>query len=98
MQVVPFTVLYFKWSVDKLCVAKKLLAIWETFLDESIYGYSPYKFIYKFALVTLFSIRKNQKQESFSRQVGGLVTRNISGFCLKQVTLYFKGMPNSVDF
>ena len=30
--------------------------------------------------------------------MGSLVTRNISVFCLLQVALYFKAMPNSIDF
>ena len=45
-----------------------------------------------------FSFLTNQKQESGFQQVGGLVTRNISIFCLERVVLYFKAMPNSVDF
>ena len=40
---------------------------------------------------------RNQKQESNSQQVGGLVTRNTPGFCLYRVVLYFKSMPNSTD-
>ena len=40
----------------------------------------------------------NQKQESGFHQVGGLVKRNISVFCLQQVALYFKAMLNSIDF
>ena len=40
----------------------------------------------------------NQKQESGFQQVGGLVTRNISVFCLYRVGLYFKAMSNSIDF
>ena len=40
---------------------------------------------------------RNQKQESNSQQVRGLVTRNIPGFCLYQVAHYFKNMPNSTD-
>ena len=44
------------------------------------------------------SFLTNQKQESGFEQVGGLVTRNISVFCLWQVALYFKAMPNSIDF
>ena len=48
----------------------------------------------------LFSsfILTNLKQESRFQKVGGLVTRNVSVFCLQQVTLYFKAMPNSIDF
>ena len=33
-------------------------------------------------LSLLLSFRRNQKQESNFQQVGGLVTRSISGFCL----------------
>ena len=31
-------------------------------------------------------------------ELGGLVTRNISTFFLKRVALYFKAMPNLIDF
>ena len=40
----------------------------------------------------------NQKQESGFQQVGGLVTRNISAFCLQRVALYFRAIPSSIDF
>ena len=30
--------------------------------------------------------------------LGGLVTKNISVFCLGRVALYFKAVPNSIDF
>ena len=42
--------------------------------------------------------RRNQKQEPNFQQVGFLVTRNISVFCLWRVALYFKVMSNSTDF
>ena len=38
----------------------------------------------------------NQKQELIFQEVGGLVTKNISLFCLEGVAHYFKAMPNSV--
>ena len=44
------------------------------------------------------SFLTNQTQESGFQQVGDLVTRNISVFCLLRVALYFKAMPNSIDF
>ena len=40
----------------------------------------------------------NKKQESGFQQVCGLVTRNISVFCLSRVALYFKAIPNSINF
>ena len=36
--------------------------------------------------------------ESNFKQVGGLVTRNVSVFCLYWAVLCFKDMPNSIDF
>ena len=62
-----------------------------TFIDS-------YRFIYKFAFILFLFFLTNQKQESGFQQVGGLVTRNISVFCLERVALYFKLMPNSIDF
>ena len=50
-------------------------------------------------LVTdFFLFLQTKKPESGFQQVGGLVTRNISIYCLKRVALYFKAMPNSIDF
>ena len=40
------------------------------------------KFIYKFTFIPFLSFRRNQKQESNFQQVGGLVMRYISPFCL----------------
>ena len=51
-----------------------------------------------FLLSSLFSFLTYQKQESGFQQVGGLVTTNISVFCLYRVMLYFKAMLNSRDF
>ena len=47
---------------------------------------------------SLLSFLTNQKQQSGSKEVGSLVTRNISVFCLWRVALFFKAMPNSIDF
>ena len=95
LQVVSFTVLYFKWSVKKHCVAKILQGIWKIFLYENNCNYNSYKFSYKSTLISFFSFRRNQKQESNIYQDGDLVTRNIYLFCF---TIYFKGIPNSKDF
>ena len=40
----------------------------------------------------------NQKHESGFQQVDALVTRNVSVFCLERVALYFRTMPNSINF
>ena len=59
-----------------------LLAIWEIFLDETNRNYISYRFSHEFAFILFLSFLRNQKQESGFQQVGGLVTRNISVFCL----------------
>ena len=82
LQVVLFTVLWFKWSVKKYCAVKLLLAIWEICLHENIFDYNYYKLNCKFAFISFLYCFRNQKQESSVNQVGGLVTRNISAFCL----------------
>ena len=84
--------------MKKHCVAKFLLAISEIFFHENNRNYNSYIFSYKFAFVLFFSVLTNQKQESGFQEVGGLVTINISVFCLWQVALYFKAMLNSIDF
>ena len=97
LQVVLFTVLWFKSSMEKYCVGV-LLAIWEIFLHEDNRNNISKRFSYKFALILFLSFVTNQKQELGFQQVVSLVTRNISAFCLKRVALYFKAMPNSIDF
>ena len=47
--------------------------------------------------ILFLSFLTNQKQQSGFHQACSLVTRNIF-FCLQQATLYFKAMPNSIDF
>ena len=47
----------------------------------------PTYFSYKFAFILFLSFLKNEKQESGFQQVGGLVTRNISVFCLSRLAL-----------
>ena len=93
-----FTVLCFKCWVKKHCAAKISQGIWERFLYENNRSYNSYKLSCKFTFILCLSFRRNQKPDSNFQQVGDLVTRNISVFCLKRVKLYFKGMPNSIDF
>ena len=57
----------------KYCVAKVLLAIWETFLHENNHDYDSYRFSYRFAFILFLSFFTNQKQESGFQQVYGLV-------------------------
>ena len=67
-------------------------------LDENNRNYDLNSFSCKFAFILFLSFLTNQKQESDFQQIGGLVTRDISVFCLQRVVLYFKVMPNSIDF
>ena len=82
VQDVLFTVVWFKWSVKKSCMAKVLLAVWGIFLYEYNRNYHSYRFSCKFTFILLLSFPTNQKQESGFQQVDCLVTRNISVFCL----------------
>ena len=68
------------------------------FLHENNRNYNSCLFSYKVAFILLLCFLTNRNQESRFQQVGGLVTRNISVFCLYRVALYFKDMPNSIDF
>ena len=83
--------------MEKHCVVKVLLAIWEIFLHENKRNYNFSIFSDKFAFILFFSFLTDQKQKSGFYQVGGLAIKSISVFCLYQVTLYFKAMPNSID-
>ena len=67
---------------EKHFPAKILLEIYETLLYESNWNYNSRKFSYKFACISLFSFRKNQKQELVFQQAGGLLVRSTSAFCL----------------
>ena len=68
------------------------------FLHENNRNYNSYRFDYKFVFILFLPFLTNQKQESGFQQVGGLVTRNISAFSAQRVALYFKAIPNSIDF
>ena len=68
--------------MKKHCVARILQGILERFLYENNRNYNSYKFSYKFDFIPVLSFRRNQKQEPKFQQVGDLVTRNISAFCL----------------
>ena len=98
LQFVLFTVFYFKWSAKKHCVAKILQRIWERFLREKNRKCNSYKPSYKFTFIYFLSFHRNQKQESYFQQVGGLVSKNSFAFRLQRVAVYFKSMPNSIDF
>ena len=65
--------------MKKHCLTKILLAIYENKCNRN-----SQKFNYKFAFLYF---RRNQKQESNIQLVGGLVTKNVSDFCLKGVPL-----------
>ena len=68
------------------------------FTKRRLGGNIFYKFSYKFALIPFLSFRRNEKQEPNFQHVVGLVTRKIYVFCFWQVALYFKGMPDLIDF
>ena len=96
LQVALFTVLWFKWSVKKHCVAKVLLAISDIFLHENNGNYSSCRFSYKFGFI-LFVSFTSQKQKPGFQEVVRLVVTNIS-VCLERVQPYFKATLNSRDF
>ena len=83
---------------EKTLCSKGFTSNLRDILHQNNRNYNSYRFSYKFAFILFLSFLTNQKQESGFRQVGGLVTRNISAFCLYRVALYFKAMPNSIDF
>ena len=94
------------WGRKKICwgrkkkhyVAKVLLAIWELFLRKYNRSYNSYKINDKFAFILFLSFFTNQKQKSSFQQVGGLVMKIISVFCLYRIALYFKAISNSINF
>ena len=61
LQVVLYSVLWFKWSAKKHCVAKVLLAIWKMFLHQNNRNYNSYRFSYGFAFILLFSLSYKPK-------------------------------------
>ena len=93
-QVVLITVLCFKWSVKKKCVAKVLQGVWERFLYENNHKSDFYKFNNKLADIPVLPFPRNQKQELNFQQ--DLATRIF--FCLYWVALFFKRMPNLIGF
>ena len=61
---------------------KVLLAVWRMLLREDGRNYNSYRFSYKLGFILFLSFLANQEQESDFQQFGGLVTRNVPGFCL----------------
>ena len=61
LRVVLFIVLRLNWSVQKHCVAKVLLAIWEIFLHENSQNHNSYRFSYRFTFILFLSFLTNQK-------------------------------------
>ena len=51
-------------------------------LREDSRNYNSYRFSYKLGFILFLSFLANQEQESDFQQFGGLVTRNVPGFCL----------------
>ena len=76
VQVILFTVLYFKLSVKV-----NYLYYLKHFFIRNNYNFC--KFSYNSQILSLFLFfRRNKDQVSIFQQVGGLVTRHISVFCL----------------
>lgn len=84
--------------MKKQCVANILRVVWDTFLYEIKCNDNAHKANYKFGSISVFPFCKNKNQESNFQQGVGLVTKNISAFCLQWITFYFKGMLNLIDF
>ena len=80
--------------MKKPCVAKISQGIWERererererVLYENNCNCNSYKYSHKFAFTLCLSFCRNQKQESIVEQVGDLVTRHNSVFCLHDST------------
>ena len=70
----------------------------EIFLHKNNRHYNSYRCSYKFEIIALLSFLRNLKQESNFQLVGGLETKGISIFCIWLVVLYFRVIPNSIDF
>ena len=49
-------------------------------------------------VIGFYPLFYNQKQESKLQQIGGLVTRNSFSFCIQRVKLFFKVIPNPINF
>ena len=83
LQVALFTV----YLSEKTLCDKVLLPIWEMLLDGSNCNYNADKISGRFVFIRFLSCFWNQEQKSSFNQVGGLVTTNISIFCLQWLTL-----------
>lgn len=59
--------------------------------------YNSYNFFSKLLLFH-FVFQQNAKQKSNFPQIGRLVTKDTAFVCLKRASLYFKGMPTSIEF
>ena len=83
---------------EKTLSSKGFTSNFKDILNENNLTIIPTDLVTNSLWFLFLSFLTNQKQESGFQQVGGLVTRNISVFCLLQVALYLKAMSNSIDF
>ena len=67
--------------MHKIFIEKPVIAIRGTFLKENI-NFNSYKFSHKLASIPFSSFCMKQKQEPYFMEVGVLVTKNVSAFCL----------------
>ena len=58
----------------------------------------PVDFVKNWLFFPYFFFRTKQKLRSAFQEVGGLLKKYISVFCLQRVVLHFKGMSNSINF
>ena len=93
-----YRLFYLQFSIKVISKKHWTARVWEISSIENNRNFNSHRFNYKFAFILFLSFLTNQTQESSFQQVGGLVTRNISAFCLQRVALDSKAMPNSVNF
>ena len=81
----------------KNTVYQRLYLLFESHFYENNSNFSCNRFSYKLVFIIFLFFCMKQKQKSIFQKVGGLVIKNIFDFCLQRLTLYLKGMSNSLD-
>ena len=89
----------FQVIVKNHCIAKIIQGIRQTLLNKNNCTYNCHKFSCKFFFIFFLSCRRNKKKRvKFSSSWWSDDEKYFFLFCLSWVALYFKAMPNSIDF
>ena len=82
----------------KTLYSKDCIIYLRVFLYENNFIYKIYKFSYKLTFSLFFPFLKTKIKNKFFWKLVVWQQKAFSFFCLQRVVLYYKGVPNLIDF